>query len=455
MFNFFKIIILLVAVLLSGCGAQNILINPETVQNKGLLIGHISSSPWFGGSGGGDTLIINGKTYKGAFTNAPVSGYFALPLPAGNYELESLYSRSGGSAGAVNIISSSTMPIKAKFAIKTGEITNLGEVFLLRQTQDSKRYNIIFLKNTSDMQAYMKRFHNDVYPKFKKKSFNLGNVKYVKKADVDHVRNFALKQSTKYNYYVSMGSLGAIGLTNRDSKGRVKSIKFLKTGTFIEPQRCVITKTKSACIIPGFVGNGKVFLSDKSRYHLSNKPPFNLGGQFVMLRDNSVLWMNSDFSFYKTRDLGKTWVANTDLKRNVHMSFWDEMSGSTKYPEVTQAKNGYYITNRAGDGSILYLTYKTDKVTKIKYPVKGQGLGEITETAKGLFARLDSAYYFSDTEIYFKANGASEWKKSIVPKSLCWHIKVKDYNAGIVTVSCRDKWVFQTKDLAASWKRIK
>jgi len=447
----FKIILLFTVTLLSGCASQSISYTPESLKGKGLLIGHISTSDRGRRISSGDwKLVINGEKYGGMSHQ----GYIGLPLPPGKYELEQLFKYTAASMGTVSRSSTSNLPIKAKFTIRKGEITNLGEVFLYTRKKGDNRYNIIFMDNKNDMKSYMKTIDKNLVAKFKNKRMHKADMKYVKKKDVNKIKRMAVSQTNQYNQYVMAGSLGSLAITKRNKKGAIKSIGFVKTNTFNRPHSCTFGKRKTACIVPYLSGNDKMFLADKTKYRFFKKPAQFTGGEAIMLKDNSIMWMNYDFTFYKTKDFGKTWKANTKYKKNVEMSFWDELGGNYKTPNIYEGKNGFYITAVSDLDSILHVNYKTGNVTKTSVPVKGDGIGEMVETAKGLYVRTDSRYIFSDTEIYFKAFNKSKWKKSTVPKSLCWRLKVKNYNAGSITVSCRDKMKFQTTNLADSWQKI-
>lgn len=398
-------------------------------------------------------------SYNGKFIGAHIgrNGYFVTPLAPGSYELSELYHRSSGSIGSgLTSTSTSRMPLKTTFTVKRGEITNLGEIFILKRSKSSKEYKIIYVENDKDMKSYLKVFHKDVYSQFNNKPFRKSTKKYINKKGLNAVRNITVMQSPYHNQYVSVSPLGTIAITNRNSSGKIKSLKYVNTGTFNNPYNCKFTKTKTACIIPSFDKKDKLFFANKRKYVLRNKPKIFTGGNFHMLKDDSILWLDHNFSFSRTNDYGKSWKVNNSNKRVIEVrGFWDTFTKLARLQNVTDGKNGFYITSLSDIKNIIYSPYKAGKDIKIPIPADADGIETITETAKGLYAKTDETSYFSNSTIFFKAHNSNKWLKRVIPKSICRKIDIDNYAAGSVIATCRDNLKFKTNDLGKTWSQIK
>lgn len=410
-----KLIFLMMVVSLSSCIKQTVELTPESIKGKGLLVGHVSvsqngRSKFFKDS----VVIISGERYSAGMVN----NFIRVPLAPGTYSMESLFTSYGNTT--------STLPIKGTFTVKAGEVTNLGEVFLLFHASGKSRYSMIYLDNNDDMHAYLRSSYSDVY-KVLKKRFNKANVKYIKNKYVDKVRRQAISQSYSYNNYFFTGPLGSIALSNRDKKGKIKSIKWLDTDTYLEINNCAINNKKVACIVPHLTKGDRIFYSKAKKYKFYKKPSYLKNGRFEYVNDGSILWINNDHSIYRSRDGAKTWKLNYKVDKS--------LSSSIEGLKVAAGKSGLYVYAKGKGSIILYNKYKTNKFVSIKAPDGVSRLRGVVETSKGLYTGLEWTL-FSNGYFFYKKHGTNNWVKREIPKIECMSIKLRDYKEDEVHIRC-------------------
>lgn len=441
----FKILLIMSVLLLSGCIRSSVEVTPESMRGKGLLVGHVSASNF-----GLGNFFRNGEVHIGdeRHKDAYKDGFITVPLAPGKYEMNSLFVPRGNGGY-------SSLPIKGKFTIKAGEVTNLGEVFLLFPKKTDNRYNMLYLDNNDDMQAFLRTKYADVYKLLQKKKFNRADVKYIKPRYVNKVREQLLSQTynDKFNHYMVVGALGGIGLYDRDKKGKVKSIKWLDTGTFIGPNDCQVLKKRAACIVPHQTKGDRIFLSDGVRYKFTKKPADFKKGKFRLLKDNSMVWLNDNFSYFRRSKKSNKWNAETAHEVALSGSFFDIYRFS-KTPEVYEIKKGFYIFSKLDGSPLLFNQYKSNKSVSLKKPDGKSGIGTLVETTAGLYASPADRTLFSDSEIFFRPKGKEEWEKREIKLTYCGAYKVANYKKDTLTMNCGSDGDFVLSNNGKSWKKI-
>ena len=416
-----RISALVLMLTLISCVRTSVEVTPESMKGKGLLVAHVSAS----GLGWGKMINygsarISGETYSNAIKN----GYIAVPLLPGNYEFENISNRI---ANTIN-----TLPIKGKFTIKAGEVTNLGEVFLMFKAKDSKSYRMIYLDNNGDMQSFLRTEYKDVYQSLHKKKLNNAEVKYVTDKLLGLVRKIAISQEPVYkgNRLYVTGPLGSIGKKVFDKKGKVKDVKWVDTGTLLNINNCSISKISLVCIVPHKTKGDQVFYAKGRIQKFYKKPKGFKSGRFVNLNNQEIYWVNDDMSFFHSKDKAKNWTSNTKFK-----VIGEGTSSLYSKPGVFMSRKGVYIYSGKKDSTILYSGYGSEKYQTIKPPVSGEIVRGLIETAKGLYSSGEHTA-FTDGEMYYKANGTNDWKKRRLPAAGCGYVKLTNFDKDKIEVRC-------------------
>jgi len=405
---------------LISCVRTAVEVTPENMKGKGLLVGHVSVSNFgWGKSINFGSARISGETYPGAIKN----GYIAIPMLPGNYGFESISNRIGNTIN--------TLPIKGRFTIKAGEVTNLGEVFLMFKEKGSTRYRMIYLDNNDDMQGFLRTKYKTVYQSLHKKKINKADVKYVDKKLLSVVRKVALSQEPRYktNRHYVIGPLGIIG-KKVYKEGKLKDIAWVDTGTYQNINNCSISKISIVCMVPNMNTGDKVFYGKGRIQKFYKKPDGFKDGRFVNLNNQEIYWINEDMSFFHSKNKAKSWAKN--IKFRVEST--DSSTIFTK-PSSFMSRNGVYFYSGKKDSSIIYSEYGSDKYEKIKSPVIGEKIRGLVETSKGLYS-TGSYSVFSDGELFFKAKEANEWVKRKLPAAGCGYVRLTDYDNDRVEVRC-------------------
>lgn len=412
-----KLSLLVMLITLTSCVKNSVVVTEESMKGKGLLVGHVSASGFSLGSFFKNGHVkISDETYSGALKN----GYISVPLLPGKYEFNSLHTTIGNLH--------KTLPIKGGFTIKAGEVTNLGEVFLLFQRKVAARYNMIYLNNNDDMHAYLRSEYKEVYRSLKK-TFNKADVKFVDDKYIPNVRRQALGQTraSSFNKYVFTGPLGSIGISKRNNKNKVIDIKWLKTDTFEEINTCDISKKEVICVVPHKTKGDRLFYSKRKKYTFNKKPLYFDKGKFKIINDGSILWVGSDFNIYRSRNGGKSWVLNYKDK-NIN-------DASKMGLSFASGKKGIYLYSKDQGTKILYSKYKSNKFSKITPPKNLSRLNSLVETSKGLYTGLEWTM-FSDDSLYYKKKGSNQWVKRVIPVATCQFMSVKNYKKDEVKINC-------------------
>ena len=415
-----RVSLLLLMLTLISCVRPSVEVTPESMKGKGLLVGHFSASAY----GrikllGNASARISGEGYSRAVKN----NYIAIPLLPGNYEFENISNQVG------NIIN--TLPIKGKFTIKAGEVTNLGEVFLMFKEKYSKRYRMLYLDNNDEMHGYLRSEYKTVYQGLKKKKFNKADVKYVTDKLMDVVRRVAIAQEPRYkgNRHYLTGPLGSIG-KKIYKKGKLTDIKWVDTGTINYIGNCSISKISLICIVPNQNTGDRIFYAKVKTQKFYKKPAGFKNGRFINLNNQEIYWVNDDMSFYHSKDRGKSWSENT--KYRIHTP---APSSLMSRPGSFMSRKGVYFYSWEKDSTIIYSAYGSGKYKKIKPPVTGENIRGLVETAKGLYSSAERTI-FSDGEMFYKAKDSGDWVKRKLPAAGCGYVRLTDYDNDRVEVSC-------------------
>ena len=418
-----KVFALILTLSLISCVRTIVEVTPESMKGKGLLVGHVSVSSF----GWGKDINYGSARISGeGYSRAIKDGYVAIPLLPGNYEFESVSNRVG------NIIN--TLPIKGSFTIKAGEVTNLGEVFLLFDSVGSMKYRMLYLDNNDDMQAFLRSDYKEVYKTLHKKKLNKADVKYITKDKLSLVRKVALSQEPRYksNRLYVTGALGSIG--KKVFKGsKVTDVKWVETDTLSNINECGISKISLVCLVPHKTKGDRVFYAKARIQNFYKKPKGFKNGFFANVNNQDIYWVNDDMSFFRSTDRAKSWVGNNEFR----ISNLGASSVYTK-PGIFLSRKGLYFYSNKKDSTIVYSEYGSGKYKKIKPPVSGEKVRGLIETTKGLYSASERTT-FSNGSLYYKAQGSDDWVKRELPDSSCGYVQLSDYDKDKVKVRCGGK----------------
>ena len=205
---------------------------PENlISGSGLVVGQVVGigrlSQW---SIYKDVLINDRKRSK------VVNGFIAVPLSPGEYSFSSLYDETQSSSGTYIYRYMTTLPIKRKFTIRPGEVTNLGLLVLYPDPNDKeqKKFLRFFVDNTADMKHFLKTAYPLLAPKLRVDSMTLAPGDLIPANLLELLRkDIAMKEvaaSGGYAAYVA-GHVGTLAEPQRDKDGKISGVKLIEVPT--------------------------------------------------------------------------------------------------------------------------------------------------------------------------------------------------------------------------------
>lgn len=437
LFNFLSLASILL--ILNGCVATAPEINADAVKDEGLLIAHLGTRTT---SPGRTNVVISGEEYEFAITDR----YLRLPLKPGTYQFEKIIEKSSYRSGNVTTHNTWTLPVKFKFTIQAGRVTNVGEIIFHFPSAKSKKYLSLFIDNTDEMKEFIKKSHPDVYATLRSKKFISANVKYLNKKQIKAIRTLMLSTARISSAGYVAGKLGSFAKVMRDNKGKPKDLKFYNTGTFKQIGPCTKNKNSHICVVP-HAKKGKILFNATKNKVDKNKLPTNKTITLIQLvGDKEIVIATDQMEIYTSSNSGKNWVS--------HLQSKTEKALAMKYqPRILMDPKGYYIYSRGEDAKILYRRYNSKISYKIITPPEDEDISSIYSTDKGLYT--DPEYtLFGDGAIYFQAKGKKEWQEQIIPSSGCSSLKVLNRKSDKIAAYCSSVyWV--TENQGTSWRKAK
>lgn len=428
-----------ILLILNGCIATAPEINADAVKNEGLLVAHLGSRST---NPGRTNVVINGEEYEFAIRDR----YLRLPLKPGTYQFEKIVEKSSYRSGNITTNNTLTLPVKFKFTIQAGRVTNVGEMVFHFPSANSKKYISLYIDNTDEMKEFIKKSHPDVYATLRSKKFIKANVKYLNKKQIKAIRTLMLRTARISPAGYVEGNLGSFAKVIRDNKGKPKNIKFYNTGTFKKIGPCAKNKSRHICVVP-HAKKGQILFNATRNKVDTNKLPTNKAIALIQfVGDKDIIIATNQMEVYTSTNKGKNWTSHLQSKSEKPLK-------QKHHPRILFDSKGYYVYSRGEDAEILYRKYSSKATYKIIKPPEDEDLNIIYSTDKGLYT--DPEYtVFGDGAIYFQAKGQKEWQERIIPSSSCYNLKVLNRKSDKVAAKCSSTyWI--TENQGKSWRKAK
>jgi hypothetical protein len=403
---------------------------PENlISGSGLVVGQVVGvgrlSQW---SIYKDVLINDRKRSK------VVNGFIAIPLSPGEYSFSSLYDETSTSSGTYIYRHMTTLPIKRKFTIRPGEVTNLGLLVLYPDPNDKeqKKFLRFFVDNTADMKHFLKTAYPLLAPKLRVDSMTLAPGDLIPANLLELLRkDIAMKEvvaSGGYAAYVA-GDVGTLAEPQRDKDGKISGVKLIDVPT--------VSNIQSDS--PNYVKDRFAFLTTNNRLFLvqngkvdEKRPPDGLrAGKVFVFGTSDVVIVDDKFEIYSSANNGDRWQA--------YLGHATEKKTTAK---LSPGAEGCYAYT-AKPPVLLYAGYGKSEFRPVELPADMKSLGLLREKPVGLFAERETTY-FKETEkrpFFFRPAGKAAWETRSMPANNCEHIRFTDGEGKNLSTVCGESAV--------------
>ncbi|MEK6698486.1 MAG: hypothetical protein AABZ10_05510 [Nitrospirota bacterium] len=445
-------VLLLLIVLVAGC-VKLPDYRPDLPENlisgSGLVVGQVVGigrlSQW---SIYKDVLINDRKRSK------VVNGFIAVPLSPGEYSFSSLYDETQSSSGTYIYRYMTTLPIKRKFTIRPGEVTNLGLLVLYPDPNDKeqKKFLRFFVDNTADMKHFLKTAYPLLAPKLRVDSMTLAPGDLIPANLLELLRkDIAMKEvaaSGGYAAYVA-GHVGTLAEPQRDKDGKISGVKLIEVPTVsnIQSDSPNYVKDRFAFLTTNnrlfFIQNGKV---------AEKRPPAGLrAGKVYALGSSDLVIVDDKFEIYTSYDNGDRWQP--------YLGSITEKKTSVK---VSPGSTGYYAY-MINPPRVVSGAYGKVDFRPVGLPQDMKDLGLLREKPAGLFAERDISFYMESEkrQFFFRPAGKAAWEARSMPAPNCEHIRFQDNDGLNLSTQCGDRAVwaggpqqqYLSKDGGKTWQK--
>lgn len=418
-----------------GCQATAPVINADTVKNEGLLVGHMGTRRGYHHG----HVRINGQEYQKVIND----NYLRVPLKPGKYQFEEIVEVTT----TYNQTRTSTLPVKFEFEIRSGEVTNVGEMVFYFPDKKSSKFTIMYIDDAKQAARALRDKHPDAYAALRSKKFIKAKVKYLSAENIKSVRAAMLNSPSMESKYFVAGNVGAFARVNRNRNGNVTGFKMIETGSYSTLGPCGQNGVRTACVVPGTSAGTQILVTNGAKHKIHN---FSVNDDISIVElpgKKEIILVSNKMKVFTSLNEGASW--------SVHdKSVVTESLTGAYGPKISWGKKGYYIYSGSDDATLLYRKYNSPaKYDVIEPPAKGNKIGNIIETLHGVYAGPE--FSFSDDGIiYFKSNGMNQWIKRTVPQSSCSLIKIADERKGSIAVYCNSQF-YITENQGQSWREAR
>lgn len=445
---------------LAACVSTDYKVKAEDMQTKGLLIGTlVKKDSSFKESNSQLSVygIANAKINGQVHENAVRGGKIMLQLPPGDYQLEGI-SNTSSSTGSIGMgvtlttLSSVDHPIKARFSIKQGQVTNLGAIVVAYE-DDGRMLKAFFVDDSREAQEALSSEHPKIYQSLSNSQFALADEKYLSDAELTDLRKqmvLALPDSQLVADYAHT-NLGTIGKLVKNRKGEVVSVEIIETGTLKNIWNCAVLNHRFGCVVDA--KKGRLVITEGKDIVERTIKPEDIIVKIYLVGKNTVGLVTEKMHILTSIDNAKSWHTYTDsawtkpLKPN---AFLPPRYLRSYEIGLSLGRDRYYLYSQKEDKTLLYWNYGSTKATRIFFPGQESKFSGLIETAKGLYT--DPALtLFGDGTLYFSPHDSTQWRASSIPSGACRELKVLDYDQDKIAALCSA--IMISSDSAQSWRQ--
>lgn len=427
---------------------------PDDIGDKGLVVGQVVGiGRLYGWSLYTDVVINNRKRGK------VVNGFIAIPMSAGDYSLDSLYSEtSAGSSyyGGVTVTrrKTATLPLKRTFTVQPKRVTNLGLLVLYPDPSDKQRKKFLrmFVDNTQDMKYFLKSSYPLLAQKLNSDTITLAPGELMSGNVLKSLRKeIAAKAAagSRGNATYVTGFVGTLAEVRRNRSGRVSGVRVIDVPTYSSIQSHT----------PNFVKNRFAFLTTTNRLFfvrngkaVEKRPPPGLrAAKIYALGASDLVIIDDKLEIYTSTNNGNRWHAYLGLARKNKVD-----------AKITAGANGYYIYT-VKSPSVLFSKYGKTDFSPVALPPDAKTLGLLHEKPAGLFAEREITFYRETKKrpFYFRPAGKPSWESRSMPGTNCGHFAFLDRQGRKLGTTCGDRAVgfpgprdhYVSRDGGKTWQK--
>ena len=424
-----NIYLLCMFLLVTGCAQNFVFLNKELkndVKGKGLLVGHFSTSRTDLVVGEG-RLRINSKNYYNAIDNSQI----VIPLEPGEYVLQEAESSTNNEFRSNrNMLYS----LDIKFTIREGEITNLGEIFLLFE-KGSWKYKYYLLKNDKDIMNNLASDYSGVYKKFRNKRMNYAKGKYLDLKNLNELRRLSSVDIVEKRQIGAVYVAGALGGIAKVKDG---TVKWIDTGSLQYLDTCNSSSEKLACVIRRPLKGDLLFSGTKNKHQFRKLPTKNFKGKIYLGDKDNILLVDEEMELFSSANDGKSWVRDSSYKYIIPENVKPEKI------KVEVAPGGYYLySSRTG---ILLKRYNRE-LRRVHQP-ENRDLISMISTENGLYIKTSGEFLASASQ-YVKKHKSDDWQSIDVPDSKCFPM-LSNYSRDELFMVCKGE-TYTVSNAASKW----
>lgn len=418
--------------LLNGCITTAIRPElPTSLNGKGIVI----AEPIVVG-GGIDSLsyadvIINGWK-KGKIGRS----HFAVVLSPGEYTLDKLRKK---------FIYTSIFPMKLKFTIRAGEITNLGQILLVYDPEDlgQQRYTIIPVDNTEDTKYFLKTFYPQLSESLGPNSIRLGLDNYISGSGLKKLRNYITKRLIKgppKSKRYAVGPCGIIAQIKR-SNGKIIGFKPIPSPTMSGIRLAAGHHQKDRYAF--ITSDQRLFTIRAGKVQERPIPAVEDLDAIIITGDHDIVLCREDFKLQISNNDGHTWQAfdGTAVKTGKYGQY-----------ELVEDTNGYFIFH-SSPAQLVYAAYGTSVIQNIRLPEGSYVIQRLTLNHSELFLETNNVLVGTDITphpFFIRARSGGPWRKKLMPYGWCSPLEFLDDTGMSLQTRC-DKETYQSNDGGTTW----
>lgn len=450
--NITHIVISLVSVvLLYGCNAIGT-INASDLNKKGLVVGSTyefgympdnSDSPYF--------VIANMKNKS---DNVLMDrNYMIATLPPGDYKLTEF--------GYKDSTYRHWISVEIPFSIEAGKVTNLGNVYAIKEDENSKEFSILSADTSTQVLAWLKQDHPETFNNLSSTEIIPPKNGYASQETIEAGKKLTLiRQTGRFAAALakleknqdemslfSWGNYGTSGWVNWTSDLKVKSVDLIPVDHAQYINTCSYTNDEKVAYCAYTIGNNRYISVATPDEFYSYQTPFEGEARDVGIINNNPDWayiIESKGNILATTNRGNDWFK----------------------PGVDIAQEGFYPFNidsdRTSEKTLVLVSGKSDRLYQIDHnspehwkelslPEKPGYMTDIVINDKGVYLGPTKTE-IKKAQIFYKANNSDIWETYELPSSYCDGLDYFPLSQQFET-SCGafKKKTFVSNDFGASW----
>ena len=423
---------------------------PDTLGEKGAVIAEIeplTTDMWFMSA----TISKQTSAPLTRHFNVDLRGnYISTVLAPGDYVLEGV-SRSSpyasGSFNGVNVTLTdySGIRIGRHFTVRAGEITNLGELVLIKNPRVTNQVLIRTVDNTSDAMRFLRKHFPNLLPSGSSSALTLAPGVYARDADLHKLRVFIASSRARQLAgadYVT-GPAGTVARISRDANGRPVRLHLIDAGV-----TAGITQATEQPLSDRFAFetvDGRLFVVHGLQAIERPTPP-QVDDLFVptvhLAGDRTVIILGSDLDLFVSSDDGLTW--RNDASARVKRA---EFSDSG----FAEDKAGYYVYETY-PARLEYSALGDPALQPVALPPGLKEIHRMVALQSELLIEPQTMVWSNKTPypFYVRARSGSTWQTRHMPKGSCRLAGIEDASGSNLQAVCA-KESYRSADGGLTW----